>query len=344
MHRRFIGFLVAGVAGFSLLAPATAARASSGGETPVVAPAPSQPSGPPPSPADLQSQDLSFINAQRAAAGVGPVALQDWATGVATTHSVAMAAVQNIFHNVTGFIDAGHAAMNALYLGENVGMDSTLPAIEQLLMADPAHRDILLDSRFNYVGVGVALDSRNWVYLTEDFAQITGGSTHVAVAAAPVKPAAPKPVTPKPAVAPPIAPAPKPAVVVPVTPATPAPVPAPAAAPVALPTTPAPAPSTPAPAKPAPVAAKASVATTPVSHTSPVPVLGLVLGILLTAGSCFGAVAFAHRLGGQPAPTVGIRGPRPPKMGSLARHQASRVTGLRRAGKGGTTTWQPPRW
>ncbi|HEU5001400.1 MAG TPA: CAP domain-containing protein [Actinomycetota bacterium] len=336
--------MVLGVAGFSLMAPASAALASSGGETPVVAPAPSQPAGPPPSPADLQSQDLSFINAQRAAAGVGPVALQPWATGVATQHSEDMAAAQNIFHNITGFISAGHLAMNALYLGENVGMDSTLSAIEQLLMGDPAHRDILLDSRFNYVGVGVALDSRNWVYLTEDFAQIPGGSTHVAVAAAPVKPAAPKPAAPKPAVAPPPAPAPKPAVVVPVTPATPAPVPAAAAVPLAVPTTPAPPPGAPAPAKPAALAAKASVATTPVSHSSPAPVLGLILGILLTAGSCFGAASvFAHRLGHQPTPSVGIRGPRPPRSASLAGSRAGRAGGLGRAGRSGTSTWQPPR-
>lgn len=342
MHRRLVGFMVLGVAGFSLMAPASAALASSGGETPVVAPAPPQPAGPPPSPAALQSQDFGFINAQRAAAGVGPVSLQPWATGVATQHSQDMAAAQNIFHNISGFIDAGHAAMGALYLGENVGMDSTLGAIEQLLMADPAHRDILLDSRFNYVGVGVALDSRNWVYLTEDFAQIPGGSTHVAVAAAPVMPAAPRPAAPRPAAVAPPAPAPKPAVVAPVTPATPAPVPAAAAAPLVAPATPAPPP--PAPAKPAVLAAKASVATSPVSHTSPVPVLGLFLGILLTAGSCFGAASvFAHRLSGQAVLSVGIRGPRPASSGSLAGFQSGRVGGPRPAGRGKTSTWEPPR-
>lgn len=344
MHRRLVGFMVLGVAGFTLMAPASAALASSGGETPVVAPAPSQPAGPPPSPAALQSQDLGFINAQRAAAGVGPVSLQPWATGVATQHSQDMAAAQSIFHNISGFINAGHAAMAALYLGENVGMDSTLGAIEQLLMADPAHRDILLDSRFNYVGVGVALDSRNWVYLTEDFAQIPGGSTHIAVAAAPVKPAAPRPAAPKPAVVAPPAPAPKPAVVVPVTPATPAPVPAAAADPLVAPTTPAPPPPAPASAKQAGLAARASAATTPVSHTSPVSVLGLVLGILLAAGSCFGAASvFAHRLGRQPVPSVGIRGPRPHTSGSLAGYRSGRAGGVRPVGRGATTTWEPPR-
>lgn len=326
MNRRRIGLVALGAAGFLLLAPVSAALASSGGETPVTAPAPSQAAGPPASTATLQTQDLATINADRASAGVGPVALQPWATTVATQHSQDMAAAQTIFHNITGYMDTGHQAMGAVYLGENVGMDSTLGAVEQLLMADPAHRAILLNPRFNYVGVGVALDSRNWIYLTEDFAEIQGGATHVAPVPAPVHPAAAAPAAPKPVVVAKPAPAPQPAPVVL------APVPVVAVAPVPVVAAPAPAP---APAKPV----RAPVAAAPVSHTFTVPVLGLVVGILLTAGACFGAASmFSSRLGRHPAGApVGIRGPRASTPGSAASRTPTRHPG--RAGTGGT--WAP---
>ena len=65
--------------------------------------------------------------------------------------------------------------MRATYLGENVAMDSTLAADDALLYSDIPHRNVTLDARFNYVGVGLALDSKNWVYVTEDLAQIRAG-------------------------------------------------------------------------------------------------------------------------------------------------------------------------
>ncbi|TMK45686.1 MAG: CAP domain-containing protein [Actinobacteria bacterium] len=74
-------------------------------------------------------------------------------------------------------------------------MDSTLAADDALLYSDIPHRNVTLDRRFNTVGLGIALDSSNWVYVTEDFAQIPGwaapqaagsANVHAAVAPAPV--------------------------------------------------------------------------------------------------------------------------------------------------------------
>jgi hypothetical protein len=162
-----------------------------------------------------------------------------------------MAAAGDIWHNIAGFMDQGRAAMGASYLGENVSMDSTLAANDALLYSDIPHRNITLDGRFNYVGLGIALDSKNWVYVTEDFAQIAGGaSQHAAGAIArPVatQPApAAKPAAAKPAVA-------KPPVVK-------APVAVAAAKP---PTVKAPVAAAPAPAAPAAVAAKPATAPAP---------------------------------------------------------------------------------
>src|SRR2546426_6565445 len=103
-----------------------------------------------------------------------------------------MPAAGDIWHNVAGFINLGHSALRATYLGENVAMDSTLAAGDALLYSDIPHRNITLDGRFNYVGLGIALDSKNWVYVTEDFAQIARGPSQRAAVAI-TKPAGTQP-------------------------------------------------------------------------------------------------------------------------------------------------------
>jgi hypothetical protein len=149
---------------------------------------------------ELEAQMLSMINAERAAAGAGAVEQIGWAHSVARQHSQDMAAAGDIWHNTAGFIAQGRAAMGASYLGENVAMDSTLAANDALLYSDIPHRNITLDGRFNYVGLGIALDSKNWVYVTEDFAHIAGASQHAAAAIA--RPVATQP---SPAAKPPVA-------------------------------------------------------------------------------------------------------------------------------------------
>jgi uncharacterized protein YkwD len=153
---------------------ASVAASGNGTEQPATALAPPQPPGPLPSIDELEAQMLSMVNAERAAAGAGPVQQVGWSHSVARQHAQDMAAAADIWHNITGFIDQGHGALRATYLGENVAMDSTLAADDALLYSDIPHRNVTLDHRFNTVGLGIALDSRNWVYVTEDFAQIPG--------------------------------------------------------------------------------------------------------------------------------------------------------------------------
>jgi hypothetical protein len=220
---------------------------------------------------DLEAQMLAMVNAERAAAGVGAVQQIAWAHSVARQHSQDMAAAGDIWHNIAGFMDQGRAAMGASYLGENVSMDSTLAANDALLYSDIPHRNITLDGRFNYVGLGIALDSKNWVYVTEDFAQIAGGASQ-RTAAAIARPVAtqPAPVA-KPAVV--KAPVVKAPVAVATTkpPTVKAPVVA-AAAPAAVAAVPVPVPAVAAPAapaaQPAPARPAQAIAAKPVSHSS----------------------------------------------------------------------------
>ncbi|MEA2501808.1 MAG: hypothetical protein QOD01_1919 [Actinomycetota bacterium] len=255
--------------------PESLTTSSTGSDNAATAPAPPQPAGPVGSVDELEAQMLSMINAERAAAGVGAVQQIGWAHSVAQQHSQDMAAAGDIWHNVAGFIDQGRAAMGATYLGENVAMDSTLAANDALLYSDIPHRNITLDGRFNNVGLGIALDSKNWVYVTEDFAQIPGGPSQ-RTALAVTRPVAtqPAPVAKAPAVKAPVVKAPVAKAPVAVAMTKPAPIKAPvvaaAPAPAAATTVaakPAPAPAVAAPAAPLAQPVQA-ISVKPVSHSS----------------------------------------------------------------------------
>lgn len=294
MHTRWLAAMVAGATFLALAGPMAAARAdqTSPGEVPATAPAPSQAGTPILPVTQLEAQMLDQINVERAAAGVGPVVTQSWSQSTAEQHSQAMAAAGDIFHNMTGYMDVARGILGATALGENVGMDSTLVAVDALLFADPPHKAITLDARYNTVGVGIAYDAKNWVYLTEDFAAIPGaGAGTVTRAAAPVVIKAPvvkaavvaKPVVPK-VVPTPAAPTPAP-----VAPAPAAPAPAPVVTQPVVPSPAAPAPS------PTHLAARPVAATSPFR---PATAIGLALLCLM---ALVGASVLGRRLSA-PAP------------------------------------------
>jgi uncharacterized protein YkwD len=176
---------------------------------------------PPPSVDDLEAEMLARLNAEREAAGVGPLQNQPWAQSVARQHSDEMAGAGNIWHNMAGYMDQGRRSLGATSLGENVSMDRTLEANDARLFASPEHHRNIVDPHFNYVGIGIARDAKDWVYVTEDFSGIPG-----AVVAQAVKTAwAPAPPPPVPAPIPPVparAPAPPPAATPPSSPRAPA--------------------------------------------------------------------------------------------------------------------------
>jgi len=246
---------------------ASLAAGGNGSQQPASAPAPPQPPGPLPSVDELEAQMLSMVNAERAAAGVGSVQQVGWAHSVARQHAQDMAAAGDIWHNAD-FVARGHSALRATYLGENVAMDSTLAADDALLYSDIPHRNVTLDRRFNAVGLGIALDARNWVYVTEDFAQIPGwapqaaGSANAHAATVATAPVARAPVPKAPVARASVVSANKPQVVAAAPAPAPVPAPVPAAAAVAVP--PAAAPLVTAPAA-------QPITTNPVSRSSAHP-------------------------------------------------------------------------
>jgi uncharacterized protein YkwD len=146
---------------------------------------------PPPSVDALETTLLAKLNAERAAGGLGALALQPWASSVARAHSNEMAAARDIWHNHTGYLDIAQQAIGAYLTGENVAEAGTLDETDSLLMNSPPHRANILYPAFNYVGIGVALDAVGYVYVTQDFVTIRPAPlVRVAAVASPAAPVA----------------------------------------------------------------------------------------------------------------------------------------------------------
>jgi uncharacterized protein YkwD len=131
-------------------------RASSGGPA-----APSQ-----------ASALVSLVGTERAAAGVEPLAASAALDTVASAHAERMAASGAIFHSedLAGALTSAGIAWTSA--GENVGMGRTVGVVEDALMASDAHRHNILDTGFDAIGIGVALDNIGTVYVAQVFAQV----------------------------------------------------------------------------------------------------------------------------------------------------------------------------
>jgi uncharacterized protein YkwD len=250
---------------------------------------------PPPTPApaaaaiDPNQAATEFFddtNAARADAGLPRLTWRADAATLAVAHSVEMAQQGSIWHG--NFVTAATLhSLGASALGENVAMGQAVAQIHDAFMNSPHHRDNILDSAFNQVGIGVIV-SGDTLFVTEDFVQGKAGS-----ASARPTPVA-HPVVKKPVAASrttnSVASAPK--QTVPTT--------------TTLPTTAASAPAVPAPEgvvtaaplDPAPVQAAAAPADvaprTPVNHGA-VARWTALLGVVLLAGTAGGHLAVRRR-------------------------------------------------
>jgi hypothetical protein len=123
-------------------------------------------------------------NAARAAAGLPALGWREDVAAMATSHSVDMMNQGGIFHG--SFVsEATLRALNAHTIGENVGMGGDELTIQDAFMASPHHRDNILDSGFNQVGIGVVTNGGSF-FVTEDFLQAKGGPVSARPKPAPV--------------------------------------------------------------------------------------------------------------------------------------------------------------
>jgi uncharacterized protein YkwD len=133
----------------------------------------------------LAAYIFGLINHDRAVKGLSPYAWSNALAGGAHLHNLRMVAYGQLSHQTPGEPDLGTRITNDgihwSAVGENVGQafysdpQQGLLAIHQGMMAErppnDGHRQNILSTSYNLVGIDVLIDSKNQVWLTEDFAQ-----------------------------------------------------------------------------------------------------------------------------------------------------------------------------
>lgn len=152
-----------------------------------------------PAQAGAEESFVAKINAERSAQGLAPVQVYWDLVDDARAHSQRMMGDSDLFHNPNlGDVTSGWRG-----LGENVGVGGSVAALHQAFMNSPVHRRNILGD-FNYVGVGVVVESDTKMWVTVVFMKgssgLVGGETTTTTASVQLDPA-PPPDQPSPSVA-----------------------------------------------------------------------------------------------------------------------------------------------
>jgi uncharacterized protein YkwD len=123
------------------------------------------------------------INADRAAAGLSPLAWNSSLAAGAYTHSLLMSDDNQLAHQLPREPAIGSRVsqdgVKWTWCGENIGETSDTSAsgalnLHQMMMAErppnDGHRQNILSDNFTLVGIAVVIDSSHQLWLTEDFA------------------------------------------------------------------------------------------------------------------------------------------------------------------------------
>ncbi len=129
--------------------------------------------------ADIESQVFQAINKVRTENNLPVLALANDLTSVARFHSQDMAIKDYFDHvspegdNLQKRIERG-GVRNWMRLAENIatslGYSDPVEAAVRGWMKSQHHRDNILDQKLNQTGIGVAVDAKGRVYLTQLFA------------------------------------------------------------------------------------------------------------------------------------------------------------------------------
>jgi uncharacterized protein YkwD len=122
-----------------------------------------------------ESQLVQLINLVRGQHGLPPLQEDARLQAAARTHTQLMASRKTLSHQLPGEAAlAKRLALSDAYFytaGETAAYNRTPAAAQESFMHSPPHRTIILDPRYDSVGVGVvAGDGVVWV--TEDFAHL----------------------------------------------------------------------------------------------------------------------------------------------------------------------------
>jgi uncharacterized protein YkwD len=163
---------------------AEAASGGAGGEV-VTAPPTLTPIPPvwvaPPVSADVAAAEqytIDLINAERAAAGLEPYARDEVIMGIARARVADMVArgYQGHYDPITGIglarsmiLNAGYAWASENWYGHRNGPVAIAEAAMAWFMTDPPHAAGILNTNYQFVGVGIAYNGTQWL-LVQNFA------------------------------------------------------------------------------------------------------------------------------------------------------------------------------
>ncbi|GLZ32468.1 hypothetical protein Lesp02_46560 [Lentzea sp. NBRC 105346] len=173
-------------------AASSASATASASPTPVVSSAPPKPAPPPPPPASTPSaaeRVLALINQVRAENGLPALKMDDGLIRAADAHTKTMMSGCGLSHRCPGEADLGDresaAGVRWSSAGENIGSGGpvanapdpiakmALGLTQSMIDEKPpndGHRQNILSSSFNRIGIVVTRDAKGTVWMTQDFA------------------------------------------------------------------------------------------------------------------------------------------------------------------------------
>jgi hypothetical protein len=120
---------------------------------------------------DLESDFLGLLNDERRSNGLAPLLVMSELVAGARSQAQAMAEAGFLFHNP----DLGSVLADGwAKLGENVGIGYSAESLHQAFMNSPGHRDNVLDTGYEYVGIGVVLEDDGAIWVAFVFVDMIG--------------------------------------------------------------------------------------------------------------------------------------------------------------------------
>jgi hypothetical protein len=121
-----------------------------------------------------EQEIVRLVNAERAKAGLEPLAVDSRLTDIARQHSQLMQSRSTLSHQLSGEEDVRHRVISSGIRfdisGENVAYDRDAASAHSSLMHSPPHKANILRPEFNSIGVGVVRIGDS-IYVTQDFAR-----------------------------------------------------------------------------------------------------------------------------------------------------------------------------
>lgn len=117
---------------------------------------------------------IRMVELSRAAARQPRLVSNEALATVARRQSERMRNAGAIFHNARLGPDVGSAVASWIIAGENVGVGSSVEAVQAALMRSATHRANILDRSYNAIGVGIVRGADGRLFVTQVFARLTG--------------------------------------------------------------------------------------------------------------------------------------------------------------------------